>query len=464
MSHLLDLPTEVVRDIFEYVAVGWWPVASVKALCHTCRALCTIAQPILYRSFTMNFESYYMEKEVGRRFLAFTDTVARRPELRKELKTLELFLQVGKLSERGSWIPPEYDLGGWRAGAPQHSSSIDRRNMWVARRTLAVFPHVETLLSMSSHLAALKIQTDCFPELKNPYLGLRPESAQYLTNLKQLTLIGSSHDFTRFEPIMSLIVQLPRLRKLKLEGFDIAGIFRKQEARESAQWRVADGTLPIEDLSIRNCSMRNEILQEVINSCRRLTHFDYLAWQDIDYQERGQSWREPLDVEGLHAVLTQHKASLQELSITGANVFEAYRQSFYQRNAPLVVYPPFGSFRHLKTLKIEYRRMRYENLPRNLTYLYLYDCRSVSDDTEVEAWKVTKRNFCPDLETFEIMCTDSCRSIQYKLKYMHFHWGCRTEQTREWEKDGFLLKVWFQDFIDGTYHFSQVSHNNTPIS
>ncbi|KAF2439751.1 hypothetical protein P171DRAFT_489556 [Karstenula rhodostoma CBS 690.94] len=252
---------------------------------------------------------------------------------------------------------------------------------------------------------------------------------------------------------MPLIVSLPQLKKLRLKHFDIAGVNRKRKDRDSAQWRVEEGALGIEELWIKNCPMTNEILQRIIRSCRRLTKFHFKIWEDDKYEGRRRFWRQELDVDSLHAALSRHKDSLEELSLNCINVWE--RMDDYSPAQTLPAYPSFQDLPRLKIFKIEYRRMRYANLPPNIAHLYLYDCRDVKDAAEVEAWKAIKRTYCPELDNFQIMCTDNCRAVQYQLKYMHFHSGCWTVQTRDWDKDGFELRVWFKDFIDGTYNFSQ---------
>ncbi|KAK7190457.1 F-box domain protein [Paraphaeosphaeria sporulosa] len=460
MAQLLNLPAETLQEIFEHIALDYRPLADLKALCHTCKAICNIAQPMIYRHFIFNRKENWSEKEVGHKLLRFADTLARRPELRKSVKELQLDLEADDdLAENtGCFVSPDFDLGGLRSAAPQYFSSNKKRGMWGENKTIQVFPHVEAILSILPRLELLRLRVGARYGLRNPSLGFGPESAQYLANVKELVLCGPTgfnSEPAKFDMIMRLIVSLPQLKKLHLKNFDIAGIFRKQEDRESAQWHVTEGTMGIEDLCIRSCPMTNEILQRIIRSCRRLVKFNFKTWSDIDYEKRRRFWRKELDVEALHAVLSLHKASLEELSLNCINVFE--KMNDYSPVQRLPAYPSFLGFSRVKMLKIEYRRMRYEHLPPNITHLYLCDCRDVQDDAEVEAWKAIKRTSCPDIEKVEIMCTDQCRAIQYQLKYMHFQWGCWTEHTREWYKDGFELKVWFKDFIDGTYHFSQAN-------
>lgn len=460
MAQLLNLPVETLQETIEYVALAYRPLADLKALCRTCKALCNIAQPVLYHQFIFNRREDCSVDNIGWKLLRFADTLARRPELRKSVKEMQLDLQSDEDLARniGCFIPPKFDLGGLRGAAPQYFSSKRKRDAWGRKKTMQVFPHVEVVLSLLPRLEVLRLRVGGVYDQKSTYLGFGPETAQYLANVKELALCGPTgynDEPAHFEMIMPLINSLPRLKKLKLKNFDIAGVFRKSEDRESAQWRIAEGTMGIEELCIRNCPMTNEILQRIIRSCRRLTAFDFKTWKDSDYEDRRRFWRQELDVESLHAALFLNKDSLEELSLNCVNVFE--KMEDYSPAETLPGYPSFQDFLRIKTFKIEYRRMRYENLPPNLTHLYLYDCRDVRNEMEVEAWKAVKRSFCPDIETFEIMCTDNCRGVQCQLKYMHFQWGCWTEKTREWYKDGFELKVWFKDFIDGTYHFSQVS-------
>jgi hypothetical protein len=458
MARILELPVETLHEIVEYVTLCYRPFVDLDALCRTCRALCNIAQPLLYHSFIFNSKEAFQEKNLGYKLLRFADTVARQPELRKSVKEFRLDLQFDddRAREVGCVVPPNFDLGGLRGAAPQYFNSDKKRGMWEKKKTIQVFPHVEAILSILPRLEVLKLNVGGAYGLRDLCLGLGPESAQYLANVTELALCGpAGYNPARFDMIMPLISSLSQLKKLRLKNFDIAGIFRKREDRESAQWHVAERTLRIEELCIRNCTMTNEVLVRIIRSCRRLVKFDYKAWKDHEFEERRRIWREEPDVNCFHAALSLHKSSLVELSLNWVNVFE--RMADYNPAKTLPAYPSFQDFSHLKAFKIEYRRMRFENLPPNLTHLYLYDCRDVQNDAEVEAWKAIKRTFCPDIEVFEIMCTDHCRSTQYQLKYMHFQWGCWTEQTREWDKDGFNLKVWFKDFIDGTYHFSQVS-------
>jgi hypothetical protein len=158
-------------------------------------------------------------------------------------------------------------------------------------------------------------------------------------------------------------------------------------------------------------------------------------------------------VKGWHNALSLHKDFLQEISLDCINAFVIMRDHY---NHPLPTWPSLNSFTSLKTLKMEYRRTEYAHLPPNLDFLYLFDCRGIRTDAEINAWKQLKAYYCPKIKTFEIMITQDCRWAQRQVKSTGFHWGYFPDKTREWNKDGFLLKIWFKEFLDGTYHFSQV--------
>ncbi|KAF2439752.1 hypothetical protein P171DRAFT_489557 [Karstenula rhodostoma CBS 690.94] len=131
MAYLLDLPTETIQEIIEYVALCHRPLVDLKALCLTCKAACNIAQPMIYHHFIFDGKRHWQKSSLGEKLLCFADTLARHPELRKSVKELELALQSIDYAakETESFVPSDFDLGGLRSAAPQYFNTNKKRDM-----------------------------------------------------------------------------------------------------------------------------------------------------------------------------------------------------------------------------------------------------------------------------------------------------------------------------------------------
>ena len=457
---LLDLPTEILKEIVEHVPFvvedrwhmescikrGEWPPKSARTtlrrLCRTCHTLRAVAQPLLFRSLTLVKDT----QKAGTMFVKYTESITQCPELRKNAKMLNFYL--GSESEfrgdREVWIPKRCDLSGLKQAAPDFFASGKKRSMWMSGRTIKVDPHVLLLVSLLPKLQVLNLNA----KQQRGDTGIARIGDMYknLMELKELVLVASYGDLTPSDSLAPLL-RLPHLTRLELKNFDIAGFYHKK--MESS---YDDKSLNIEKLAIKRCSMTNVIMERLIRACRRLTHFEYRAYREFGDKNHPEK---NIDIELWYAALSVHKDSLQEVCVNPVHEPEWAPERHSLRE--LQPWPSFHEFLHLKILKIEYRRMLLTHLPPTLTYLYLFDSRFSPRDAEIDGWQAIKKDFCPDIETVEIMFTEDCRSAQSTLKYRHFQWGCWTQKTREWRKGGFLLKVWFKDFIDGTYHFSQVS-------
>jgi hypothetical protein len=143
-------------------------------------------------------------------------------------------------------------------------------------------------------------------------------------------------------------------------------------------------------------------------------------------------------VKSWHDALSLHKATLKSLTLNNTNAFNI-RYVFD-------LWPSFTSFTALKKLEIEYQRMIYEQLPPNLTYLYLFDCQYICGDFEIDAWLGIK-SYCPNISLVEIMTTQDCRSICRTCKYRGMKWGNWLEYRQSY-KGGFELNVWFNEVSD----------------
>ncbi|KAF1953432.1 hypothetical protein CC80DRAFT_595981 [Byssothecium circinans] len=481
MAKLIDLPTETLTEIVWQVSC-WRGLDDLSALRLTSHKLRDITDLIFFN--TLKTKQY--EKQPAKKILQFADIVSRRPELRKSVKTIDLFLgpDFAFNSCRRTNVPNDFDLSAIRKAAEAFFEGV-LENKWVSeneqlkgmvfrskkkkkkmkaemkRNTIEVYPHVAALVSLLPRLEVLRQITD--DPYRNQDMGRIAELKYNYDLLRELVLEAPERRdgvLLSFGP-MAPLLELPRLNNVSLKYFDLGEFFKfgvpqedegkegweKNKQPEDTLLRYAKGSLAIQRLRMRHCSTTNEYMVHLIAACRRLKCFDFKTWADIEERDP-----EELDVKGWHEALSIHKYSLKVLSLNCISAFKIRRE---YNHDPLTPWPSFAFFTALKDLRIEYRRMKYAHLPPSIETLYLFDCRDVEDDDEITAWTQLKANHFPHIKTFEIMVTGNCRGVQYQLKYYGFHWGCWTPKTREWEKDGFLLKVWFKDFIDGTYYFSQ---------
>ena len=461
MTNLLDLPVELLTQIVSDVEEDWYPLPSdFKPLRQTCRKLRTLADAWFFRSFKTDKD----DRHPAPRFLQFSSAVARRPELRKNVKTLDLLLERNYDYDGCTevWVPNGFDLSAFEDAASSFFEGNGVAKMWRRGTTIAVYPHVMALLSLLPDLEVLRLNVK--DDKGNKNLQRLVDLLHGASHLKELKLAAfkpfddTFPSFTPFEPIL----QLSSLKRLTLKHLHMADTTEfsfadPSEVIDERLTKYVPGSLTIENLSIRNCRISSDYTIQLIKACRRLTSFDYKEWANINEQDRKRKPR--LDVKSWHDALSLHKDTLEELSLNNMNAFTILNEI---GGRPLDAWPSFTSFLALTILKIEYRRMVYTHLPPNISHLYLFDCREISNSSEITGW-IGVKSYCPHIELFEIMTTQDCRSIQYDCKYLGFKWGCWTEQTREYNKAGFELKVWFKDFIDGTYHFSQGTDDTSSV-
>jgi hypothetical protein len=471
MTNLLDLPTELLILIMSEVQYGSCRLhPDFLVLRQLCRKLLSVIDPFFFHSFKLE-KSY---RDSGARFVQFATAVARRPELRKNVKSVELHLErtYGYIRRRQVWVPEQSDLSALRDAAPTYFENNNEtmwtgptkknsRNSkgngelkWEKRRAIAVYPHVTALLSLLPNLEVLRIKS------KDPATnrGLRrlKDLMPLFSNLKELSLCPQEqyHDATLvgFRPLAPLL-RLPQLRTLALKHLDMENMTANHAADVSTRFDdicYAQGSLAIENLTIRKCSITSDSTAHLIQACQRLRSFHYREWED---EEVSNDVVEPqLDVQGLHDALSLHKDTLSELLLDYTNGYKMLNG--VDEYDPLTAWPSFTSFVALKTLKIEYRRMTYPSLPPNIEHLYLFDCREIEGESEIDGW-IAIQTYCPQIKLFEIMTTEHCRNTQSSCKRYGFRWGCLSERMREWTKGGFELKVWFKEFVDGAYQFTE---------
>jgi hypothetical protein len=138
------------------------------------------------------------------------------------------------------------------------------------------------LVSLLPNLEVLKLNTK---SLWDANYGNIAGLKEQFGSLRELTVVAPKrmhNTFVSFKPIARLL-QLPHLTSLELKYFDI-GMFFWYEAPSTLKYPKA--SLAIERLTIRNCSMTNTYMQGLITACRRLTHFNYKAWDDGDEQDK----------------------------------------------------------------------------------------------------------------------------------------------------------------------------------
>lgn len=444
MAQLLSLPSEVLHEIISRVNDLWSPATELKALCLTCKRLRDVAEPVLYRQLCTSKH----DREQATIFLRFARTIAQRPELRNDVRVVDMYLERNYDFDGCTQVlmPPDFDLSSLRAAAPAYFDGPADQG-WAPGKTIKVFPHVMAMLSLLPNLSVLRIRAK-EPNGQREMYRLA-ELAENLPNLRELLICDSKrYNNTQAEFAYAPLVQLPRLRVLSLKHLDMANMF----AEGAPRLRFPRASLGVERLSVRQCSMTNECMRDLIVACRRLTHFTYHQWSDINQRE------ERLDVAVWHGALATHKDSLEEADLNCINEFDILDG---WDNSPLEPWPSFRDFAKLTSLKMEYRRMRYDLLPQVLRELYLHDCRDIENRAEISGWCSVKKNWCPDLHSFQIMTTQHCRASQRAVKRYGFRWYCWSEMTRVYKKVDFLLKIWFRDFIDGTYHFSQVGSRSS---
>lgn len=443
MLHLLDLPNETLGEIIWHTHVRDEPKLDVTdksallSLCLTCHKLRALAEPFLYHTFRIPRNFF----QPVRCFLSFSTTIARRPDLRKEVKCLDLYLDHPYERPGGKTVSIPEDFvqsKGFRdlAQNAQFVRNAPDAELWEPRTVMMMYPHVMALVSMLPNLKVLRIKAK---HVELQFHRIAELGETNLVGLQELVLVPpkkSTGTVTGAEQILPLF-SLPRLNKLSIKNFDLVRAFERPNGVEPTY--LAPDSLNVRRVYIRECSMQNKFMCSLIRAVRRLTHFVLRVWE-----EPKEHRLEEVDVENWHAALSLHKESLEELSLDCLNEF---RLIFEYHNDPLPMWPSFRSFSSLKALRMDYRRMAYERLPPNLTSLHLFDCRDCKDDTEIDGWCAVKKDYCPHLEYFEIVNTKNCIAVEERLANYGFNQSLWIGVSRLWWKDGFELKVSFTELL-----------------
>lgn len=130
--------------------------------------------------------------------------------------------------------------------------------------------------------------------------------------------------------IWEILSYLPQLRLLSLKNLPL----------DQSILQLSAGSLSIQAILFENCDFISKAICAVIESCKRLTSFQYLCSSQRRFPlPKWFPWHPYLDVGEIHEALLLHKDSLEELVIQSHNYAKPYDQI-----------PKFGSFEDFTSL------------------------------------------------------------------------------------------------------------------
>lgn len=168
--------------------------------------------------------------------------------------------------------------------------------------------------------------------------------------------------------IWQILGYLPQLRLLSLKNLRLDELILQLPA----------ASLSIQTIMFEECDFNSKAICAVIQSCKRLTSFQYLRSRQqpssfADYIP----WDPCLDVRKIHEALLLHKDSLEELVIQDDDYGKPYDQI-----------PKFGSFEDftsLTKLGVDYYNISLElSLPPALNSVAVRQCSRLEDDSLAE--------------------------------------------------------------------------------
>ncbi|PVI05365.1 hypothetical protein DM02DRAFT_668314 [Periconia macrospinosa] len=457
MVQLMNLPNEILLQIIRnlFVDKAHWTEPKNEVHMTSLRLVNRALSELVDKVWTKGFRLCgYNNHKFPRKFPVFASHVARNPTRRKSITSIQLDLDFivdeFMLIRHDNYVL----LNDLKNVAPRYWDA-ELSKKWQLGQAFHVYPHVIALLSI-------------LPNVKNVYIRVHLKETQPgdCSNLNSTQMVDfktslSSLRDVAFEvlcdglagpkngvqiPLRPLLAlsKLPVLRLLFVHGIDLTSYFEEDETLLSY---LKEGghpmkyferlSLPIKAVAIEKCIVKNSHMQYFIRACRSLMHFSFSEWSGKEQVIA----MEPVDVEGWHDALLLHQNSLEDLKL---RCMGEWRVKRYETGCePLPVWPSFAAFNRLRTLSVEYRRIKYGHLPRTLQQLFLIDCREIKDTHEIAGWKRLKSDYCPNINFLSIEVTHKGYSIHRQVKYSGFRNKHDVNKTRLYNRGGFDIEVFF---------------------
>jgi hypothetical protein len=324
---------------------------------------CIFAGPV--RNFAISSSQFVSQTGYKRKnkestfttqFLAVTRAIIHRPDLAQSIRIVDI--NLGRNFNNQRLILQGLDLSEFQAAGLNYFTDMTRweptlpwSDHGASRASIDVYPHVCMLLSFLPKLENLRMRCDSV----SSDIHCITDLVERLQNLREITTLFPGRHEVKFHcRELVLLLSLPRLRILKLKGLNMRSM-------SSKPYSLLPGSLGIKQLSLRQCTTRDSRMQELITSCKKLTNFTYTKLsEDAGKDPNPEPW---------HTALSLHKGSLLELNL---NLLD--KQADDSDNGPRPAWPSFWDFSTLKSLKVDYRRVRLSGLPKSLETLKLSNC------------------------------------------------------------------------------------------
>jgi hypothetical protein len=312
MTTLLDLPTEILAQIVSELQNHWRPgPEDFKDIRQSCSRMRSMTDPFFFHS--LKIDQYDCTPAI--KLLVFASAVARRAELKKLVRCVDVLLEKDTDNNvdpdhdshevREVWSPFGFDPDSLREAAPAFFWDVEdwapfhfyalkemtrlqyingrrkygsRTNEYVknlARKSIAVYPHVTALLSLLPNLEMLRIHDWGYDG--NRQMDRLLDCMSLFQELQEFSFWASNDSDVYWNPSASdllLLLRLPSLKTIALEHVDLA------TCNVSSISSLNLGSLGIENLAVRNCKMQTGHIVHLIRACRRLTSFAYKTWDN----------------------------------------------------------------------------------------------------------------------------------------------------------------------------------------
>ncbi|KAL4898998.1 hypothetical protein BDW74DRAFT_120453 [Aspergillus multicolor] len=412
MSHILNLPTELLNRIFDFLAEpdsdtiererSCDNTTELYNLCLVCQRFRALAQPLLCRYFNGD------DIDDLKPLISFTKAVYRRPTLGEHVKFVTVTPSPdAQLGENPPKLPND-DIAVFANAVRGLGLPHDEEEYWiraVEKRDLSVF--VVLLTFKTPNIRALRVaHGQVFVE---PFLALWKVRPSYLSRLEQIWIacdnIYPGYNIARYEKFLTL----PNLKAPTFEDGELV------RSRFPSGW--APGTLAAEELAFKDCFLDAASLKKYTKACKRVKALTYQSFSPIpdeDSHIRLGNEKE-FNAADAHAALLPHKDTLEHLHV------EFFREAWlidgpqayaeYCENTPK--FPSLADFPVLETIIVPYATLPpHPRFPRSLQLLHITDCNASIRPMLSTIAKDAKKGLYPELTKFLVLAVDISRPIK----------------------------------------------------
>ncbi|KAL4975982.1 hypothetical protein BDW66DRAFT_166874 [Aspergillus desertorum] len=411
MSHLENLPTELLHRIFDSLAEpdsntiererSCNSTTELYNLCLVSQRFRDLAQPLLFRY--LNGDDIDDLKPL----ISFTRAVYLRPALGAHVKFVTVTPSLYALPVDGSAKLAREDLELFRDAIREMELGSEEK-LWtdaVAKQDLSVF--VALLTHKTPNIRALRVAHG--QVLMKPFLTLWEKHPSYLSSLEQIWIacdnIYPEYNLAVYEKFLAL-------PNLKAPTFEDGGLLR---TTFPSSW--APGTFAAEELAFKDCFIDSVSLKKFVQACRKVKAFTYQSFSPFPKEPtRARPGGEiEFNVADVHAALLPHKATLEHLHV------EFFRepwlidgpQAYAEYCARCPKLPSLHDFPVLETVIIPHAVLPpHPRFPSSLQLLHITDCNSSIREMLSNIVKDVREGLYPNLTKFLVLAIDVSRPIK----------------------------------------------------